>query len=191
MTQTPIEGEYIFNRKEMAAGFKFTADGKFDFFFSYGASDRTAKGTFNVEGKTIKLKSDKPAGKDFTVTAQSKSGTGYSMKFEDADPVFLNEIRCSFFTGGVRKDEYTDQKGELNIDIPTCDSIFVFHPLFADFVTCIKDEKNDNNHFILTLNPSLAEVSFKGIDFKIEDDSTISCMHNYLIPLEDIQFTRQ
>ena len=191
MTQTPVEGEYIFNRQEMAAGFKFTADGKFDFFFSYGTSDRTAKGTFSVEGKIITLKSDKPAGKDFNVKAQSKWGKGYSMKFEGSDAVFLNEIRCSFFTGGVRRDEHTDQKGELNIDIPTCDSIFVFHPLFPDFVTCIKEEKNDNNHFVLTLNPSLAEVSFKGIDFIIDDDSTISCRHNYLMPMEDIKFKKQ
>lgn len=191
MTQTPIAGEYIFHRQEMVAGFKFTADGKFDFFFSYGASDRTAKGTFTVEGKTIKLKSDKPAGEDFNVKSQSKSGNGYSIKFEDADPVFLNQIRCSFFTGGVRTDEYTGPKGTLTIDIPPCDSIFVFHPLFPDFVTCIKDEKNENNHFVLTLNPSLAEVSFKGIDLHIEDDSTLSCIHNYLIPLEDIQFEKQ
>lgn len=191
MTQTHVEGEYIFNRQEMVAGFKFSQDGKFDFFFSYGAADRTATGTFTVEGKTIKLKSDKPAGKDFNVIAQSKSGKGYSIKFEDAEAMFLNEIRCSFFTGGIRKDEYTDEKGELNIDIPPCDSIFVSHPLFADFVTCIKDEKNENNHFTLTLNPSLSKVSFKGIDLTINDDGTLSCIHNYLIPLEDILFEKQ
>lgn len=191
MAQTHIEGEYIFNRQEMVAGFKFTKEGKFDFFCSYGASDRTATGTFIVEGKTIKLKSDKPAGKDFNVKAQSKSGTGYSIKFEDADAIFLNEIRCSFFTGGVRKDEYTDEKGILNMDIPDCDSIFVYHPLFPDFVTCIKEEKNHNNNFVLTLNPSLAQVSFKGIDLTINDDGTLGCIHNYLIPLEDIHFEKQ
>lgn len=191
MAQTKVEGEYMFNRQEMVAGIKFTKDGKFDFFYSYGASDRTAKGTFTVEGKTIKLKSNKPAGKDFDVKAQSRSGKGYSIQFEAADAVFLNEIRCSFFTGGVRHDAFSDEKGIINVDIPSCDSIFVFHPLFPDFVTCIKDEKNDNNHFILTLNPSLAEVSFKGIDFTIIDNKTISCIHNYLLPLEDIRFKKQ
>ncbi len=191
MSQTKVAGEYIFSRQEMVAGFKFTEDGKFDFFLSYGAVDRTASGTFKVEGKTIKLKSDKAAGKDFNVIAQFKSGIGYSLKFQDAQAYFLDGIRCTFFIGGERHDEYVDNKGMLTVPYPHSDSIFVFHTLFPDFVTCIKDDKNENNNFTLTLNPSLAQVSFKGIDFTIEDDSTISCMHNYLIPVEGIRFKKQ
>ncbi|MEO6637751.1 MAG: hypothetical protein ABIN25_05715 [Ginsengibacter sp.] len=191
MSQSRIQGEYMFNMQEMVAGFKFTADGKFEFFHSYGAIDRTASGTFTVEGKTILLKSDKAAGKDFNVIEQSKLGIGYSLQFKDAETYFINEIRCTFFIGGERHDEYTDQKGLLTVPYPHCDSILVFHPLFPDFVTCIKDDKNENNHFVLTLNPSLAQVSFKGIDFTIEDEITISCMHNYLIPVEGIRFKKQ
>ena len=186
-----ITGEYMFNRQEMVAGFKFSEDGKFDFFFSYGAVDRTATGTFTVEGKTIKLKSDKVAGKDFNVKSQSKSGTGYSIKFEDADPVFLNGIDCTFFINGEKHDEFTNQKGIITVPYPHCDSIFVFHTLFPDIAVCIKDEKNENNNFTCTLNSSLAQVSFKGIDFMIDDDSTISCMQNYFMPLEDIVFKKE
>ena len=58
-------------------------------------------------------------------------------------------------------------------------------------VTLIKDETNNNNRFILTLNPSLAQVSFEGIDFKIENDSTISCIPNYVMMLKDIKFKKQ
>lgn len=191
MSQTQVAGEYIFHKQEMVAGFKFTKDGKFDFFLSYGAVDRNASGTFTVEEKTIKLKSDKVAGKDFNVISQSKSGSGYSLKFQDTEAYFINEIRCSFFIGGVRHDEFTDQEGMVTVGYPHCDSIFVFHPLFPDFVTRIKDDKDENNHFLLTLNPSLSQVSFKGIDFTIEDDSTISCMHNYLLPFEDISFKKE
>jgi hypothetical protein len=55
----------------------------------------------------------------------------------------------------------------------------------------IKDETNNNNRFILTLNPSLEQVSFMGIDFKIENDSIISCIPNYLLMLENIKFKKQ
>ena len=191
MSQSRIQGEYIFNRQEMVAGFNFMANGKFDFFFSYGASDRTASGTFSVEGDTIKLKSDKEAGKDFTITGQSKAGTGYSIKFKDDNQYLLTNIRCSFFIGNERHDEFTNENGEIKVDYPLCDKIFVYHVLFPDFVTLIKDERNDNNQFTLTLNPSLAQVSFKGVDFKIENDSTISCIPNYLMMLEDIKFKKQ
>jgi hypothetical protein len=191
MSQTKFQGEYTFHMHEMVAGFKFSTDGKFDFYYSYGAVDRTASGTFTVEGKTIKLKSNKEPGKDFTVTNQSKQGEGYSIKVEDENKYLLNYIRCSFFVRGERHDEFTDEKGIVKVNYPHCDSIFVFHTLFPDFVTCIKDDKNENNNFTLTLNPSLAQVSFKGIDFTIDNDSTISCMHNYLMPLEDIHFIKQ
>lgn len=190
MAQSKFQGEYSFHMQEMVAAFNFTSDGKFEFYYSYGAADRTATGNFTIEGKTIKLKSNKEAGKDFTTTQQSKAGKGFTIKFEDDNKYLLNEIRCSFFIAGVRHDEYTNENGEVKVDYPNCDSIFVFHQLFSDFATLIKDEKNENNNFTLTLNPSLAQVSFKGIDFTIVDDHTISCMHNYLIPLEDIKFKK-
>ena len=81
IAQTTIQGEYNFHRQEMVAGFNFSPEGKFNFFFSYGAFDRTATGTFLVKDDTIKLKSSKEAGKDFKISNQSKTGTGYSIKF--------------------------------------------------------------------------------------------------------------
>jgi hypothetical protein len=77
------------------------------------------------------------------------------------------------------------------VDYPHCDKIFVYHALFPDVVTLIKDETNNNNRFILTLNPSLELVSFKGVDLKIESDSTLSCIPNYLMMLENIKFKKQ
>lgn len=191
MSQSTVKGQYIFTRQEMAAGFYFMDNGKFDFFFSYGASDRTASGTFTVEGDTIKLKSDKEPGKDFTIIDQSRETNGYQIVITGAEKFLWKNIRCTFYIGNERHDEFTDIDGEINVDYPHCDKIFVYHTLFPDIVTLIKDETNNNNRFILTLNPTLAQVSFKGIDFKIENDSSISCIPNYLMMLEDIKFKKQ
>lgn len=191
MSQSIVQGEYYFRKMEMVAGFKFSADGKFDFFYSYGAVDRNATGTFEVSGDTIKLKSSKEAGKDFSVVKESKSGKGYTVQFTAPNPYLLNHIRCTFFVGTERVDEYTDNKGQVKVDLPHCDKIYVQHTLFPDIVTLIKDEKNDHNNFTLSLNPSLEQVSFKGIDFKIEDDKTISCYPNYLMEMENIRFIKQ
>ena len=191
MSQTIIQGEYNFHRQEMVAGFNFLADGKFQFYYSYGAMDRTATGTFTVSGDTVKLKSVKEAGKDFTIKSQSKTGTCYSIEVEDADDYLLTNIRCTFFIGSERHDAFANRHGEIKVDYPNCDKIYVYHLLFPDFVTLIKDEQNENNQFTLTLNPSLAQVSFKGIYFKIEDDKTISCIPNYLMMLENIKFKKE
>lgn len=191
MSQSRIEGEYYFRKKEMVAGFNFSADGKFEFFFSYGAVDRSAAGTFIIEGDTLKLKSDKEPGKDFTVTEQTSQGSGYTITFDHPNKYLLDNIRCVFYINGEQREIFTDNKGIVIADIPHCDSIYVQHELFPDIFTLIKDKNNTNNTFKVTLNPSLEKVSFKGIDFKIVSDSMLTCFHNYFMPLEDIEFTKE
>lgn len=191
MAQTSVQGEYYFNRHEMVAGFNFSDDGKFRFFYSYGAIDRNASGTFSVEGDVLKLRSDKTAGHDFTITSQSKQGKGYSLKFEHSNQYLLKDIRCVFFVNGNKQEEFTDENGKVNIGLNHCDSIFVQHSLFPDIFTLVKNEQNSNNCFTLLLNPSLEQVSFKGIDFKIVDENTITCLSNYFMHIPDIEFIKK
>lgn len=190
-TMAQVQGEYIFSKQEMVAVFNFSTDKKFHFFFSYGAVDRTASGTFSISGDTLQLKSDKEPGKDFTVTHQSRTGNGYVLQFEDANKYVLPDIRCIYFTGDEEHNAFADNKGQIKIYIDHCDKIYVQHQLFPDIYTLIKDEQNSNNMFTLTLNPSLAQVSFKGIDLIMQDDSTMSCLPNYFMMLENIEFKKQ
>jgi hypothetical protein len=191
MAQTTVQGEYYFRRQEMVAGFNFSADGKFQFFYSYGAVDRSATGSFLVEGNTLKLKSDKEAGKDFTILQQSKEGNGYTVHFKAPSPYLLKNIACLFFVDGKQQVAWSDDSGRVQIEVAHCDSIFARHLLYPDIVTLIKDQQNTNNHFTLSLNPSLEQVSFKGIDFKIENDHQISCLTNYFMEMENIAFLKQ
>jgi hypothetical protein len=66
----------------------------------------------------------------------------------------------------------------------------VQHGLYPDIFTLVKDKENTNNRFTLTLNPSLEQVSFKGIDFIIVDENTITCLRNYFMDMADIEFHR-
>lgn len=191
MAQSPIiQGEYYFRRQEMVAGFRFTAEGKFDFFYSYGAVDRNATGSFTVEGDTIKLKSDKEAGKDFTVTEETTEGTGYTLTCQHPNTYLLDYIQCFVSVDGKMQEVQGDRNGVIHIDLPHCDKIYIKSLLYPDIPTLVKDENNTHNRFTLTLNPSLEQVSFKGIDFMIVDDKTISCFQNYFMPLADIQFIK-
>ncbi len=80
----------------MVAGFNFSADGKSQFFYLYGAVDRNATSTFLVHGDTLQLKSDKPAGKDFTIKTQSKQAKGYTLVFSDPNQYLIKDI-CAYF----------------------------------------------------------------------------------------------
>ncbi|MHC1774832.1 MAG: hypothetical protein AB9834_05390 [Lentimicrobium sp.] len=190
LAQQSVEGEYFFSRQEMVAGFRFSSDGKFEFFYSYGAVDRNATGTFSIEGELLKLKSDKIPGNDFTVTDQSKRPGGYSLKFEHPNQPLVENILCIFIKNGKQQKEYSDSKGEVNVKMNECDTIYVQHSLYPDILTLIKDEKNTSNRFTLSLNPSLEQVSFKGIDFKIVDENTLTCLPNYFMGMEGIEFTK-
>lgn len=186
-----LTGEYVFNKHEMAAVFNFEPDNRFSFFYSYGAVDRIASGTFSVDGNVLKLKSSKEAGKDFRVVSQAKKEGGYMIKVEDDNRFLMADVCCIFVIGADSFEEFTDTNGVVKVDFPHCDKIYVRHTLYPDIVTLIKDGKNDNNRFKLAINPAIFQVSFKGIDFKIEDGKTISCMHNYFMMFDDIQFVRQ
>lgn len=188
MSAKTIRGEYYFRKTEMVAGFKFSEDGTFQFFFSYGAVDRSAAGTFSVEGNLLKLNSDKEPGKDFTVTAQSKQGEGYTLNFTHPQLYLTANIRCIFQSGDQREEVVSDSKGQVQTSIPACDNIYVQHLLYPDIVTQVKVAANQNNQFELSLNPSLEQLSFKGIDLTIEEDGSLSCLPNYFLPMPGIRF---
>jgi hypothetical protein len=191
MSQAKIEGEYYFNKMEMAAAFNFSKGGKFQFFYTYGAVDRTATGSFTVSGDSVKLRSDKQPGKDFTITDQSKKGSGYDIRFDHSNKSLLKNISCIFITGGKQQEVFSDEAGTVHSDVVNCDTIYVLHNLFPDVPTLIKDEKNKNNHFVLSLNISLGQVSFKDIYLKIVNNETLECMNNYFMDAHDIKFIKK
>jgi hypothetical protein len=191
MAQTTVEGEYYFRKMEIASGFNFSKEGKFQFFYSYGAIDRTATGSFIVKGDSLLLKSDKEPGKDFTITSQSKNGNGSIVKFDYTNKYLLKNIVCIFVVDGNQQQAYSDENGQVNMQLDHCDTIYAFHSLFPDVPTLIKDKSNSNNNFVLTLNPSLEQVSFKDIHFKIKDSKTIECSNNYFMDASDIKFLKE
>lgn len=191
MSQKTIEGEYYFRKMEMASGFNFTRDGKFQFFYTYGAVDRSATGSFEVDGDTLKLKSDKEPGKDFTIASQAKQGNGYNIAFKHPNKYLLKNIVCIFVMNGQGQEAYSDENGKLHVNLAHCDTIYVVHNLYPDVPTLVKDEKNENNSFTLELRPSLEQVSFKDIYFKIIDNKTLSCLNNYFMDATDIKFIKE
>lgn len=176
--------------QDMAAGFKFTPDNRFEFFYVYGAGDRNATGTYTVEGDTVKLKSDKEPGKDFKIDTQRKQGKGFTIKVNDANTNFLSAVSCFYFIGETRESVRANKDGIIHLDLPSVDSLFVRHEMAVDIPTLVKDKDNDNNYFEVSLLPSLGQVSFKGIDLFIKED-TLTCHPNYFMPFENIRFEKE
>jgi len=189
-TMTTLDGVYSLRGiHDMAAVFKFTPDGRFEFFYAYGAGDRTASGTYSIEGDTVKLKSDKEPGKDFKVESERKEGTGYTIEVKDANKNYLSYVTCMYFIGENQDRADANNDGIIHLDHPSVDKLYVRHELAVDIPTLIKDTTNDNNYFVISLLPSLGQVSFKGIDLFIKED-TLTCYPNYFMPFENIRFEK-
>ena len=189
-SMTKLNGEYSLQGiHDMASGFRFTPDGRFEFFYIYGVSDRNATGTYTVEGDTVKLHSDKEPGKDFKIESQSKKGKGYTIQVKAPNDFLLSNISCFYLSGDKKEVIESDSKGMIHVDLLTVDTLYLRHEIFPDIPSLIKDKDNSNNYFEVSLLPTLGQVSFKGIDFFIKED-TITCLPNYFMPFENIRFVK-
>lgn len=191
IAQKTMEASYCLTGiHDMAAGFQFKADGTFEFYYIYGAVDRKATGTYSISGDTIHLKSDKVPGKDFTVLQQSKTGNNYRVIVDFENPYLKKHVIAVAVVDEKENVFESDEKGEIEIDLKKCDKLYLQHTLFPDILSLIKDEENPNNYFKVTLNPSLQQVSFKGIDFFIDGDE-LHCNSNYFMPFDDITLVKE
>ena len=182
-----LNGEYrLSGIPETASAFRFTEDGKYEFFFIYGAVDRMSSGMYSMEGNVVKLKSDKEPGNDFPLKSQSKKGKGYTIQVSDANPYLLRNIICIYYIDSTEQVAYGNNEGLIEIEANDVDKIFLVHELFPDIPSLIKDENNPNNHFEVGLSPGLASVSFKGIDFT-KDGDELTCLPNYVLPFQHIR----
>lgn len=191
MAQKTMNANYhLTGIHEMAAGFQFKPDSTFSFYYIYGASDRNATGTYIIEADTVKLRSDKPAGKDFTIVKEAKKAGGYKIAVVEKNPYLQKHVIAVVMADEKQSVFESDENGIINIELPHCDKIYLQHRLFPDALSEIKDTANTNNYFEVTLNPSLQQVSFKGIDFYIRGDK-LHCYSNYFMPFEDITFVKE
>lgn len=190
MAQT-ISGVYSLQGiREMASAFEFTEDGKFRFFYSYGAVDRFAEGTFSVDQNKIVLKSSKIGGNDFEILSQSTKSSKYRISVSAPNTYLLADILVVGIQGDLKFNYYTDEEGNVELNELNLDQILMQHPLYPDEPSIIKDSSNSNTYFEVALKPSLEQVSFKSIDLEIVGNE-LHCLPNYFMPFANIRFVKE
>lgn len=190
MSQKYLSGEYIFHKMELVSAFLFTKDGHFEFYYSYGASDRMAKGSYSIHGDTLQLHSDKIAGQDFEILSQSKNKeNSFKIKVKGPNEVLISAVICHCKNGNSLQSYQSDTKGIIIIPDTNCEELYLEHKYYPDYPTLIKDKLNSNNRFEVEMKSSLEQFSFKGIDFIIKGN-TLTCLPNYLLPFKGIEYTK-
>lgn len=172
---------------EMVCMFRFEKNGKFSFTYIYGAVDRNAEGTYSIEGDTIKLQSMKPAGEDVVVVKSEKREGNITIQVVDQQQ-FLTQYAIGHFMNDGKHDRVeSDSHGRIVLPVVTTEKVWVSNDLFPDVPSMIRDVNDSNTYFEVSFKPSLAEVSFKGIDLFIKDDH-LTCLPNSLLPILDAAF---
>ncbi len=187
-----INGEYRLQGKhEMVAAFNFHPDSTFEFYFIYGAVDRMAQGKYSIVNNNIHLAASKTPGRDFKTVKTELRGEGSTIKVTDPNRILQSNVICMFIKGGTQEFETTDDNGVAHSPLADCDTISVMHALFPDAVTIIKSGSNaKENYFELSLNPSLAELSFQGFVLKIDGDKLTGSLP-YLFEQENSTFQKR
>lgn len=167
-----IPGTYLLRGvPETAAGLRFAADHTFEFFFSYGAADRYASGTYTQKDSIIILNGDKIPGKDFTVSKSSKQGSVTTIKVNAPNELLKDKIICIFYKNGQPELNYTDRNG-ISVYTSRADSVQLVHPLYPDEPTVIAflSFPEDHNFFELSLQPEMEQLSFLQIPVEIKEN---------------------
>lgn len=191
MNAQHLQGEYrLSGVQDMASAFRFTKDGQFEFFMIYGAIDRQAAGTYTVEGNTVKLSSNKKVGQDFEINKQSAKGKDIQITVHAPNDYLRDYALALAVKDGQQQVFQPDASGTIQIASTDWDTIYMVHELYPDIPTLIRDISNPNTHFEVTLLPSLAEISFTGIDFTITPEG-LTCLPSYVLPFEKILFRKE
>lgn len=185
-TVQSIAGEYyLTGMMEMASAFRLSADGTFQFFFSYGALDRYGSGHWKIEGNTIILNGATAPVADFTLLSSGRMSEDYiKVHIKEPNTVLRRHVYGSLDNGNEGTWKQANQEGEMQFDRRDVTTISVALEFCPERVSTIAIENPSHNDFVLALNSTVMEVFLK--DFAL--DLTADGLHGKHPLLEGQQF---
>jgi hypothetical protein len=170
-TQIMKTGEYyLIGLQEVGSGFRFNADYTFEFFFSYGAIDRMATGTWEQKGNTLILNTPRKPVTDFILATSRQVGKKQlTIRVKDENSQILGYIYCRIeTTDGKLLEAYSDKEGVVTFDPVAVKSISLLHELWADRLSEFKVEQPGHNYFEFTIARWITEVEFADLTLEIK-----------------------
>jgi hypothetical protein len=166
---------YCESISEMASGFYIKSDSTFEFFFSYGALDRSGFGTWRktstADGNELLILNSNPT-KDHPLSLVKKR-----CRKEDQTTLQLIEINPTlsiYFIamGFIEQDtvySYFNQQGEVVLDGVAFDSLQVALEFCPDHILRIPSAKK-HNYFELKCDQTIFEIFFRNFSLLITTD---------------------
>jgi hypothetical protein len=178
-----VSGEYYLRGvMETASGFKLNEDSTFEFFFSYGALDRSGHGNWKLKDNRVILNSSKPNGQSFLlVNNKHEDNDLMTIKILDDNAFFLSSVYAIVKSGNKPVESLTNKTGIVTFPKQPVDSImllFEFAPEKTAVFTFNNNNKEDN-YFEFRFDPTVLDVFFEDLSLTI-DEHELSGQHPLL-----------
>lgn len=160
---------YLEGVREVGSGFRFNPDHTFDFFFSYGAIDREAHGTWIQQEDSLILNNTPKPEKDFALVRSLKMDYDETVvKITDPNQMVIRNLFCRINTPeGIMEGE-TNQYGEIRFKKVPVQNISLIHEFWPDRFSDFTVADSEHNYFEFRIERWIVEVEFKDLVLKIQ-----------------------
>lgn len=167
-----IVGEYwVQGEREMAAGFKLDSNGQFQFFFTYGALDRQAKGSWWQEGGQLYLNSASKGVQNFQLT-DSKQGKSEQVLvyLTGPSPEMMHYFTAIGLHKGKQVSGTADKQGLIVLGLPRVDSLLLGFDWCPEKTFRYAVSSSAHNQFSFRVLPTLTDVVFDNQVFTVTQE---------------------
>jgi len=162
---------YLSGVHEMASAFQINNDKTFKFFFTSGALDRYATGTWKIDNGTIFLTTKpKPAADFALVNSKTNAGTVSTVQIIEKNEMLLRYVHCFLKKGQEETQAKTNEKGIATFAVNNADSITLIFEFSPERSSTFPIPNKQHNYFEFRFEPWLFEVFFKDFPLKIGND---------------------
>lgn len=178
-----IVGEYYLTGvMETASGFKLNADSTFDFFFSYGALDRSGKGTWRQEGSKLIFNSKKGSNGFALINSKDTADENLTIRIREENQFLRSHVYAKIKQGQIESEGVSDNSGMISFPKQMVDSIILLLEFCPDkFFTYVIRNKSHNN-FEFIFDKDIMDVFFEGLTLILNKENELEGQHPLLKP---------
>lgn len=167
-----IEGNYFLTGvHEVASVLVLKPDQTFDFFYTYGAVDRTGRGIWKItrdDSSKVVLCSKLRPGADFALVKKASTPDDHTLiRITDKHPEMLRYITVRIHTKHGIKDKFTDARGTVVIGRQPVQKIELMFELCPDRFSSFVISDQRLNHFEFKLEPWITDIFFENLTLTI------------------------
>lgn len=171
MVSSPVGEYYLGGVRETASGFKLNADSTFQFFFTYGALDRSGEGRWSVQNNTVLFNSKPRPATDFALVTSGAGTAGkITIQIKGDNVMLLKHVHCKIQGGGAAQEGMTNERGTLQFTAQPVDTIELVFEFCAEKKSVFTVQQRDHHYFEFAPEAWLMDVFFQNFCLALTGD---------------------